>query len=540
MTYDVIVAGAGMAGLTAAAYCVKSGLSVLVCEKQEYVGGHVNSFMRSGCLFDGGIRSLENSGVLFPMLKQLGIELEWVESRVSVGMKDTIISVDTHESLSAYQKLLESQFSEQHKNISLIIEQIRSIMGYMDILYGIDNPLFSPSLKDIRYIGGTILPWLVKYLRCMPKIAKLNIPVEEYLEKFTDDRQLIDIIAQHFFKATPAFFALSYFSLYLDYHYPKGGTKALPEALEAFILKGGGRIETHMPVMDVDVTHRSVSLKDGRNISYRKLIWACDQKSLYEILEKSRIADKRMLKRIRRRRELIDDKRGGDSVLTVNIAAELPRTYFAARSNPHLFYTPVRTGLSSMQHGSSEAVLNRVKGMPETEQRKVLTDWVQEFLDLTTFEISIPSLRDSSLSGEGRTGLVVSSLFSYDLVKYISDAGWYEEFKRLCEQKVLAILSDQLYPDLKDSVLECFSSTPLTIERMTGNTDGAITGWSFTHTPVPAVSSMSRIGSSVRTGIHHLYQAGQWTYSPSGLPISILTGKLAADKAVSAMRRDRA
>jgi phytoene dehydrogenase-like protein len=410
----------------------------------------------------------------------------------------------------------------------------------MDILYGIDNPLFSPSLKDIRYIGGTILPWLVKYLRCMPNIAKLNIPVEEYLKRFTDDQQLIDIIAQHFFKDTPAFFALSYFSLYLDYHYPKGGTRALPEALEAYILKGGGRIETNMPVSDVDVTHSSVSLKDGRDLSYRELIWACDQKSLYEILEKSRITDKRILKRIRQRRELLDDKRGGDSVLTVNIAAELPQTYFSARSNPHLFYTPVKTGLSSMQYGSSEAVLNKVKGMPETEQRKVLSDWIQEFLDLTTFEISIPSLRDSSLSGEGKTGLVVSSLFSYDLVRYISDAGWYEEFKRLCEQKVLAILSDRLYPDLRNSVIACFSSTPLTIERMTGNADGAITGWSFTHTPVPAVSSMSRIGSSVKTGIPHLYQAGQWTYSPSGLPISILTGKLAADKAASAVRRNRA
>jgi hypothetical protein len=29
-----------------------------------------------------------------------------------------------------------------------------------------------------------------------------------------------------------------------------------------------------------------------------------------------------------------------------------------------------------------------------------------------------------------------------------------------------------------------------------------------------------------------VYQAGQWTYSPSGVPISILTGKLAADKAI--------
>jgi phytoene dehydrogenase-like protein len=221
----VIIAGAGMAGLTAAAYCVKSGLSVFVCEKQEKVGGHVNSFLRSGCLFDGGIRSMENSGVLFPMLKQLGIELEWVKSRVSVGVEETVISIDSPESLISYQHLLESLYPGQRENIASLMEEIRKIMGYMDILYGIDNPLFSPSLKDVGYISKTILPWLVKYLRCMPNIAKLNVPVEEYLEKFTDDRKLIDIIAQHFFTATPAFFALSCFSLYLAYHYPRGGTR---------------------------------------------------------------------------------------------------------------------------------------------------------------------------------------------------------------------------------------------------------------------------------------------------------------------------
>jgi len=34
----------------------------------------------------------------------------------------------------------------------------------------------------------------------------------------------------------------------------------------------------------------------------------------------------------------------------------------------------------------------------------------------------------------------------------------------------------------------------------------------------------------VLTPVPGVYQAGQWSYSPSGLPISILTGKLAADR----------
>jgi hypothetical protein len=42
---------------------------------------------------------------------------------------------------------------------------------------------------------------------------------------------------------------------------------------------------------------------------------------------------------------------------------------------------------------------------------------------------------------------------------------------------------------------------------------------------------------AVRTPFDDILQAGQWTYSPSGVPIAILTGKLAADAAASARRR---
>ena len=59
---------------------------------------------------------------------------------------------------------------------------------------------------------------------------------------------------------------------------------------------------------------------------------------------------------------------------------------------------------------------------------------------------------------------------------------------------------------------------------------GAITGWAFTNDVMPAVRSLPGVAKSVLTPIPDTYQAGQWTYSPSGLPIAILTGKLAADR----------
>ncbi len=75
MDYDVIVVGGGLAGLTASAYLAKAGHSTLLLEKEAACGGLVHTFERDGFVFDGGIRAMENSGILFPMLRHLGLEV---------------------------------------------------------------------------------------------------------------------------------------------------------------------------------------------------------------------------------------------------------------------------------------------------------------------------------------------------------------------------------------------------------------------------------------------------------------------------------
>jgi hypothetical protein len=72
----------------------------------------------------------------------------------------------------------------------------------------------------------------------------------------------------------------------------------------------------------------------------------------------------------------------------------------------------------------------------------------------------------------------------------------------------------------------------LSIARAVGSSEGAITGWAFTGSAMPAVNRMQNVSRSVLTALPDIYQAGQWAYSPSGLPIAILTGKLAADRAM--------
>jgi phytoene dehydrogenase-like protein len=126
----------------------------------------------------------------------------------------------------------------------------------------------------------------------------------------------------------------------------------------------------------------------------------------------------------------------------------------------------------------------------------------------------------------------VSVLFDYQLTKRIDDMGWYDQFKILCENLVVDTFDQSIYPGIKQAVLQQFCSTPLTMARLAGNAEGAITGWSFTNHPMPAESRLPKIMNSIATPVPGVYQAGQWTYSPAGLPVSIITGKLAADRVI--------
>jgi phytoene dehydrogenase-like protein len=524
MKYDAIIVGGGIAGLTAAAYLAKAGYSTLLCEKESTCGGLVNSFEREGFVFDGGIRAIENSGIVFPMLKQLGLDVPFVKNKISIGIGDRVIWVNSDESIKGYQVLLTEQFPNSKAEIAEIITQIRAIMRHMDVQYGIDNPVFLDMKEDRKYLVKVILPWMLKYALTIHKITALNEPVVDFLKHYTQNQALLDIITQHFFRETPAFFALSYLKLYLDYYYPLGGTGKLVEKLVTFIEDHHGTISTNTQISAVDPEKRQVIDTAGVTYGYRRLIWAADQKSLYRFIDPEPITDDRVKNAVIRRQENLADKAGNDSVFTLYLALDLDVSYFSSKASEHFFYTPSSVGQSM------------AGPVPINEDRKTIEKWLEEFFALTTYEISCPVMRDSTLAPPGKTGLIVSVLFDYGLTKHIQQMGWYDDFKSFCELCIFNTLDSSVYPGIKDAIRYRFSSTPLSLARITGNSDGAITGWAFTNDSMPAENRLPRILNSIRTPIPGIVQAGQWTFSPSGFPISILTGKLASDRVIKELK----
>jgi phytoene dehydrogenase-like protein len=529
--YKTIIVGGGIAGLTAAAYLAKAGQSVVLFEKQPKVGGLVQTFQRNNVFFDAGLRSIENSGIVFPMLRQLGIEMDFIKSNVSIGIADSVLRLENRESLIKYEAFLQSHYPDDAKDVTAIIKEIRKIMDYMDVLYGIDNPAFMNMKEDKRYLVKVILPWMFKFLFTIRKISKLNEPVDEYLKRFTNSQALIDIIAQHFFQKTPTSFALSYFSLYLDYHYPKGGTSALIDKMEKYIIDHGGEIRTSVSIDCLNPEQKCVLDNQGNCIEYNNLIWAGDLKQLYNIIPVEKLKDQVLIRKIQEKRSYLRDLKGGDSVFTVYLTVNESRNYFSDICTGHFFYTPNKTGLSTLLKDEIELFLNKQTinhKSPELKER--VKKYLGDYCNLNTFEIAIPVLRDPDLAPATQTGLVVSILFDYQLAKKIEESGWADEMKEFLEQRIIRILDESIFPGIKNKISDRFSSSPLTIEKLTGNTDGGITGWAYTNPYIPVVNKMLKVAKSVETPLPSVYQAGQWVYSPAGLPISILTGKLAADK----------
>jgi phytoene dehydrogenase-like protein len=296
----IVIVGAGLSGLTAGAYLIRSGHEVEILEKTSRCGGLVSSFQKEGFTFDTGPRAFGNSGVLVPMLEDLGIRLPLVKGLVSTGIGKEIVHYEDHGSIRGFAESLRRLFPEAREDIGKIEKKIDENRSLARVLLGVPNPFFKNPLTDIKFLFREFLPWLPSFLRAVVKTSFRAKKVEEALDAITDNRPLKDMVAQHFFKGTPESFALGYFENFLDYEYPLGGTGELPRALEERILSGGGIIRKEVEAMRVFPAEGRLVDQRGAEYSFDRLLWAGDIRSLYLRLDDHREGKGKVFRRTTR------------------------------------------------------------------------------------------------------------------------------------------------------------------------------------------------------------------------------------------------
>jgi hypothetical protein len=117
----------------------------------------------TGSFFDAGIRAIEDSGIMLPMLKSLGIEIPFVKSPVSLGIADRMVPVETAQNLAAYGDMLKGLYPDNQADVDAILDDIRLVMRHMEVLYGIENPIFKDLLHDQEYVMKVLMPWMGRF-----------------------------------------------------------------------------------------------------------------------------------------------------------------------------------------------------------------------------------------------------------------------------------------------------------------------------------------------------------------------------------------
>jgi phytoene dehydrogenase-like protein len=522
--YDVIVVGSGMGGLTTAAYTTRAAKRVLLLEKSSQPGGLFGSFRSGDYVFDHGARAVENSGIMFPMFRQLGLDLEFVKSPVHIRSGKYEVPITSDIELDPYAEFLTKLFPEEKQSIRLICDDIIRISKQMRVLYGIENPLFiDDAFTNMTYLTKTLLPWAFKFIRTIPKTQRYFTPIVQHLKKFTQNEALIDFISQHFFEETPAIFAMSYFSLYTDYNYPKGGTGEVVKRFIRFIVEHGGEVQYNAEVTQLDLDLQSVTTKAGQIFHYKTLVWAGSPPAMHRVVKTT---NKKLLKKNKKFLSLTKVGKGADSVMTVFMKVKDPNRTLAKQAGMHTFFTPYLDGLSGhpihlIQHDGSFI-----------QDKAKIFDWIKEWYRRNTYEISVPVLRDTTLAPTNESGFIVSVLLDYQLTKFIADQGWYEDLKQLSNTYFVDILDQTWLSGLKSATYETMHASPLTMEKFAAVHQGSLSGWSFTNKPMLSEFLFTRVAKSIRTPYPNVFQAGQWAFAPAGLPTCALTGKLAADKVI--------
>jgi len=158
---DVIIIGAGMAGLTCGCLLAKKGLRVLMIEKNQKVGGCCTSFEKEGFSFDLSVQSIgecQKGGRIWRLLKKLDLldQIHFIPLEPAREYHFPDQRVTQSSKLETHIENLSSLFPKERKGIEEVYAVLRKIFEeFSNLRSSLD--WFEPSSFSSQY------PFLSRY-----------------------------------------------------------------------------------------------------------------------------------------------------------------------------------------------------------------------------------------------------------------------------------------------------------------------------------------------------------------------------------------
>jgi len=251
--YDVIIAGSGMGGMSAAAMLANDGYKVLILEAAHVPGGCSSSFYRKGYWFESGATTLIGFDRHQPLRKLesvTGIDIPRIELQPSMQVHmsgDTLTRFkDPAKWIYEAERFFgngpaQQSFWDLALKISDVVWQASEKNSFFPP-QSLKDWLKLPLNNDMAHVW--VLPYALRSVEDVMNSHGLNSPE---FRRFVDEQLMIT--AQSTAEDTPFLFgapALTYTN-YSNYYVP-GGLINMVERIADFVKQKGGALHTREPV----------------------------------------------------------------------------------------------------------------------------------------------------------------------------------------------------------------------------------------------------------------------------------------------------
>jgi phytoene dehydrogenase-like protein len=503
--FDVIVVGAGLGGLTAAALLTRQGKKVLVVDQHAVAGGNATIFKRSGYEFDVGLHYIggcQPDGPIPRILKAAGADdVEFAE--LDANGFDTLVFPDFEfqvpKGIDRYRARLLEFFPREGRGVDRYVKLLHQIRAVQQSRVKPTSALWTlpRSFLLARWAGRTF---------------------KEFLDSCTEDVRLQAVIAgQHGDYALPPSRASVLLGAGLALHYlegayyPRGGGQVISDHLATAIEQQGGKILLMARVERILTANGRVQGVD-----------LCSQQVGRRIVHAPAVISNADLKRTFLELLGKEDLPAGitQRVRDFEMAPALGMLYLGYDRNLREEGHPVTNYWIYPDYDFEPQYAQVHRG---------------QFPADPFAYVSIASLKDPTnprLAPPGVTNLQVMSLApsqpqSWGVTAAAAESKGYRksaEYQRLKEAfgDRLIRTAARVFPDLPDRLVFQELATPLTQTRYTGSTDG--TSYGIAGTP----QQFLRHRPGIRTDIQGLYICGASTRMGHGIGGVTMSGLFAA------------